>query len=446
MKTRGSELFLLSAAVAAALTITACGGPGGGEEVPREEKPVAVKVLAVTPAAVRDRLELPGRIDPYRTVTLSAEVGGLLEGRAVREGDPVRRGTVLATIDRENLELRRRHAALAVEQAAIAVRSAEIAVEQARNGIDQARAAADRARSALAQAEEQARKTAAVQEEMERSLGRQKALFKEQLTSQSRLDEIEMAFATASADRSSAEAGVEAATAGVTSSEAAIRGAESGLKAAIEGRERALSLAETAAANLDEAELYLRRSRITASLDGYVDRTYFEEGELVKAQDPVFRIVQVKPVKALFHLPEQDVPFLEVGQEAKVEVDTLSSEPIAGKVSQIGVTSDPATSTFRLEVDLPNKDGRLRPGMLARLRIVRREIADALTIPAFAAISEDGRTYVYLYREGAAVRRQVQTGIVDGDRVQITAGIEAGDEVIVKGQRDLEDGQKVLLP
>ena len=222
--------------------------------------------------------------------------------------------------------------------------------------------------------------------------------------------------------------------------------AEAGRRAAEENLAAARSQVKAAEANLEEARLYLRRSTITSPLDGYVDHTFFEAGEFVPAQDPVLRIVQVKPVKAVFHLPERDVPFLQAGTEASVTVVALSARAFEGTVSLIGVTSDPATSTYRMEVDLENGDGLLRPGMLARLRLLRQAIDGAITVPVFAVISGEEDSYVFLHDDGIARRRTVITGIINGDRVQVAAGVEPGELVIVKGQRDLEDGQTVALP
>jgi membrane fusion protein (multidrug efflux system) len=103
-------------------------------------------------------------------------------------------------------------------------------------------------------------------------------------------------------------------------------------------------------------------------------------------------------------------------------------------------------STYRLEVDLPNTDGRLKPGMLAKLRILRRSVEGAVTVPLFAVMRSDGGMHAFIYDDGTARRREVAGGIIDGDRQQILSGLAPGDLLIVKGQRELEDGQKVSLP
>jgi multidrug efflux pump subunit AcrA (membrane-fusion protein) len=402
-----------------AAALWGCGGGTGSDAVVQEEeKLVVVDVEEAAPVRMEDRLQLPGKIEAYKDVTVSAEVGGILESLFVDEGVAVARGEKMAVIDRENLEIKERQAELSVEQAAIRSQQAAIAVTQAE--------------AALAQSSEQLRKAAAVRKEAEADRERGIALYEEQLAPRSRLDELEMAFEAASADLASAEIGV--------------RSAEAGLEAARENLQASKSLEKTAQAQIDEVRLALRKCIIHSPIDGYVDLVHSEEGEFVKAQDPLVRIVQTRPAKAVFHLPESDVPYMNEGMKARVTVSALGNGDLEGTVALIGVTSDAATSTYRLEVDLPNEDGRLRPGMLASLNIMRRSIDEALSVPVFAVVKEESGTVLYVYRDGAAERREVTTGVVEKDRIHIASGLEAGDLVIVKGQRDLENGQRVKLP
>ncbi len=423
-----------------------CGKSGADGQLKEEEKPVVVQVETLEPGALKDWLDMPGKIEAWREVTVSAEVGGLLEWRGVDEGDAVAAGQKLAVIDREGLELKVRQAELALDRSRIATEQAALAVRQAEATLRSARAAQVQAEAAAAQSREQQRKARALEEESRRDLERARALFEEKLAPRSQIDELEMSVEASSADLASAEEGVRAAVAGKERALANVAAAEAGLEAARESASAAHSQVKSAESALEEARLYLRRSTIASPIGGFVDRTFNERGELVKAQDPLFRIVQTRPVKAVFHLAEKDVPYLREGMEADVTVQALASEPLAGQVEMIGVTSDPATSTYPLEVKLENAEGLLRPGMLARLRLLRQGLDGALSIPVFAVVSENGASHVFVYEGGTARRRPVSTGIVDGDRVQVTAGLAAGEQVIVKGQRDLEDGQGVALP
>ena len=405
-------------AVLAALAVAA--GCDGKPDAPpaAPERVTRVEVVKLEPARIEDWLDLPGVIEPEQVVTVGAEVGGRLEWRGPKEGDRVKKGERLALVNRERLALAERQAALALEQATRAAERASIGVDQAR--------------TAAAQAAEQQKKLRAVREKAVADRDRAKALTEEKLAPSSYLESVETALTSAEADLATVDGSVQAAAAAVD--------------AAAADHAAARSRIESAAAGLEEARLWLRKSEVLSPLDGSVSRTFLEQGEIVEPNKPLFTLVATARVKAVFPLPERDASVFARGMPAAVTVASLSPEPIPGRVALIGVAADQATSTYRMEIELPNADGRLKPGMLAKLRILRRVFEGAVTVPLFAVIRSNGGTHAFVYDNGSARRREVTTGILDGDRQQILSGLAAGDLLIVKGQRELEDGQKVALP
>lgn len=406
----GALLFSLS-------VVCGCGGkPAATPAV--AERVTRVEVVKLEPARIEDWLDLPGEIEPEQAVTVGAEVGGRLEWRGPKEGDRVGKGERLALVNRERLTLAEHQAALALEQATRAA-------ERARIGVDQARTAA-------AQAAEQEKKLRAVREKSVADRDRAKALTEEQLAPRSYLEGFETALAAADADLATAAGSVRAGA--------------SAIEGAVADHAAALSRIESAAAVLDEARLWLRRSEVLAPIDGIVSRTYLEQGEIVEANKPLFTLLATARVKAVFPLPERDAGIFSKGMPAAVTVASLAPEPLAGRVALVGAAADSATSTYRLEVDLPNAAGRLKPGMLAKLRILRSFVEGAVAVPLFAVLRGSAGAHAFVYESGVARRREVSVGIVDGERQQILAGLAPGELLIVKGQRELEDGQKVALP
>jgi len=402
------------------VALTVAGGCGSKQAAPPvvAERVTRVEVVKLEPARIEDWLDLPGELEPEQVVTVGAEVGGRLEWRGPKEGDPVRRGERLALVNRERLVLAERQASLALEQATRAAERASIGVGQAR--------------TAAAQALEQQKKSRAVREKALADRARAKALTEEKLAPNSYLEGIETALTAADADLATVDGSVQAAAAAV--------------EAAAADHAAARSRIESAAAGLEETRLWLRKSEVLSPIDGTVSHTYLEQGEIAEINKPLFTLVATARVKAVFPLPERDAALFAKGMPAAVTVASLAPEPIAGKVSLVGVAADRATSTYRLEVDLPNAAGRLKPGMLAKLRIMRTFADGAVAVPLFAVMRGNGGTHAFVYDNGAARRREVTAGIIDGDRQQIIKGLAPGDLLIVKGQRELEDGQKVSLP
>jgi membrane fusion protein (multidrug efflux system) len=94
-------------------------------------------------------------------------------------------------------------------------------------------------------------------------------------------------------------------------------------------------------------------------------------------------------------------------------------------------------------IDNPFAD--IRPGMIARVTFVRRVITDALLAPLFALVDKGGERLLFIEKDGVAQSRAVSIGVIEGDRVQITSGLNPGDHLIVKGHTEVEDGIKVSV-
>ncbi len=193
------------------------------------------------------------------------------------------------------------------------------------------------------------------------------------------------------------------------------------------------------------AEIQLAHSVIRAQFSGLVDRLYKEEGEFVSVGTPLIRIIQVDKVKVLLGIPERDLPFISEGERVLVGVDAYPDRKFVGTIHRIAASADAATRTFITEVEIDNSDGVLRPGMMARARLVRTSYENAITVPLFAIMLGESGRFVYIEEDGIAKMRPVEIGFLQGEYVHITDGIEEGDRLIVVGQRQLKDGEAVRV-
>ncbi len=200
----------------------------------------------------------------------------------------------------------------------------------------------------------------------------------------------------------------------------------------------------TSEAQLKEVEARLERTRILAPITGILNDLPVEEGEYVQVGDAVAEIVETDPVKVVVQVPERDIPFFSVGQKTEVLADNKGIEQsAAGTITFISELSDPQTRSTRLEITVPNKDGLLRSGQIVRARLTRRILENVIMIPLLAVIPmEDGKA-AYVVESGAAQRRDVTLGIIKGDRVQVTKGLQPGDQLIISGHRFVAPAQKV---
>jgi len=199
-------------------------------------------------------------------------------------------------------------------------------------------------------------------------------------------------------------------------------------------------------ARLEEIRARLDRTRILAPTAGVLNDLLVEEGEYVDPGNPVAEVVENDPVKVAVEVPERDIAFFNVGDEAEVFLNTKGAETQqAGKITFISELANPQTRSTRMEILLENKERLLHSGQIVRVRLTRRILKDAVLIPLLAVIPMEEGMAVYVANSTQAERREVKLGTIRGDRVQVTAGLQPGDRLIVAGHRFVAPGQKVNI-
>ncbi|MCX5878913.1 MAG: efflux transporter periplasmic adaptor subunit, partial [Deltaproteobacteria bacterium] len=111
----------------------------------------------------------------------------------------------------------------------------------------------------------------------------------------------------------------------------------------------------------------------------------------------------------------------------------------------VAYKADPATKTFHVKVIVDNPGHDIRPGMIARVAFLRRVIPDALAAPIFSIVDKGGERILFVEKDGVVQARTISIGAIEGDKVQITKGLQPGDHLIVTGQTEVEEGMKVQV-
>jgi membrane fusion protein (multidrug efflux system) len=199
---------------------------------------------------------------------------------------------------------------------------------------------------------------------------------------------------------------------------------------------------DVAEARLASARLQLDKARVRAPWAGRIAARRVDAGDFVAPGTPLFELVDSSRLKVRAPARAADVPFLVVGREVEVRVDAYPGEVFRARVERLGAELDPASRTLDVEAEIANPDGRLRPGLPARLEVPRRELAGALVVPSSAVLDLGETKAVYVVVEGRAARRAVTLGPVIGEEVVIE-GLERGARVVIEGQHAIADGQAV---
>lgn len=202
--------------------------------------------------------------------------------------------------------------------------------------------------------------------------------------------------------------------------------------------------AKIARANASMARLQLNRSVVSAPFAGQVAEVYVEQGEVAGPGTPVVRLVQTDRVTLELSVSDRDITQIVPGQVVRFRGQSVPGS-FTGTVSNISAAADPRTRTFKVEVDVPNPDGVLLPGMLGRVSFERELAGSAITLPQDWLITRLDGTGVFVEEDGVAVWREVEVALFARDQAVISSGLSAGDRVVSEGGRDLAEGDPLLV-
>lgn len=196
--------------------------------------------------------------------------------------------------------------------------------------------------------------------------------------------------------------------------------------------------AKTSYENLDENTV------LVSPTNGVVTARNYDNGDL--ATGAILTVMQIQPVKVEVNISESDFTKVKLGMPVDVNVEVYGDEVFKGKVSLIHPTIDPATRTFVTEINIPNGDNRIRPGMFARVNIDFGNV-NRVVVPDQAVVkrSGSGDRFVYVYKDGKVSFNQVQLGRHMDTSYELISGVENGSEVVIAGQSRLKDGAPVKV-
>jgi RND family efflux transporter MFP subunit len=201
-----------------------------------------------------------------------------------------------------------------------------------------------------------------------------------------------------------------------------------------------------------EASNALGDSALKSPISGTVIKRMIEVGSLVGPGTPGFVVADTTSLKVLFGAPDLVVRRLKGGQPLAITTETYPNERFPGRITSLAPAADPGSLVFDVEVTVPNKDGRLKPGMVASLEIDTEAAAPQIAIPLAAIVRSpqkpDGyAVFVVEDRAGAphAKLREVTLGEMISNGVAVTGGLRVGERVIVSGAKVVADGEPIEI-
>lgn len=206
---------------------------------------------------------------------------------------------------------------------------------------------------------------------------------------------------------------------------------------------------DQAQADVEALQVTLAKKAVRAPFAGQLGIRQVDLGQYLEPGDPIVRLESTARLFADFPLPQEALPSLAVDQAVSVSVDAWPDTSFTGRIQAIEPAVDPGTRNVRVRARLDNGDGRLRPGMFAQVRVTLPARGEVLAIPQAAITFSPFGDSVYVVQdgtEGPTVHNiYVNTGEKRGDLVEVTSGLEAGQQVVTAGQLKLREGARVAV-
>jgi membrane fusion protein (multidrug efflux system) len=210
---------------------------------------------------------------------------------------------------------------------------------------------------------------------------------------------------------------------------------------------------EVAKANLAHDETLLSFSKITAPFSGVVTRRFVDPGAFIPAATSsstaqnaaIVTLADFSTVRVNVAVPEPEVPFVRKDTPVQVSFQELPGKTFTGKVTRIAYALDDATRTMIAEIDMPNPQRELRPGMYAMVKLGVEKHTDALLIPVEALVMEKANAFAFVVADSKAKKTAIKIGSNDGTKVEVLEGLPPDAAVIEIGKMTLADGQPVKV-
>lgn len=190
----------------------------------------------------------------------------------------------------------------------------------------------------------------------------------------------------------------------------------------------------------------LENTALLSPINGVVTARNYDNGDMYSGGTPVLVVEQITPVKLLINVSEGYFTQVKKGAPVTIKVDVYGDEEFDGKISLVYPTIDPATRTFPVEIQLTNRDQKVRPGMFARATL-NFGTQDNVVVPDLAIVKRagSGDRYVYVYKDGKVSYNKVELGRRMDTEYELLSGVENGSQVVIAGQTKLANGVEVQV-
>jgi RND family efflux transporter MFP subunit len=208
-----------------------------------------------------------------------------------------------------------------------------------------------------------------------------------------------------------------------------------------------LARAQRRQSEAEQRELTIRQgqTRIASPITGIISKRHVATGAMISSATPIVSVVSVNPMIIDAQASERDIARIRRGLTVEVTIDSLPGEKFSGRIMRIAPTLDAQTRNGMVEIEIPNRNGALKGEMFARINLNLGSTRQSLLIPRDALIYRGDQPGVFTIEEERARYLPLETGLTEGDKVEVLKGLKEGDLVITRGSNLLKDGDRVRV-
>lgn len=476
-----------------ALGVTGCGG--GDMEMPQQEvKKAAVEAQEAGRDTIKSELVYAGEVKPNETVSVTSKISGQVSKVNYDVGDTVSAGEVMFTLDQKDIQdqIRQLQAQLNVSNASVntartqlshvdgaanesqeltlktAVTNAEKGLENAKTDLENAKIGIENSKIAVENAKAALETAKASLNNVTERYNNMKVLYNAGTVTKNDYDSAELAYTQAQKSYEQAQNSLTNSQNALTNAQNSLSQKENAVKTSEtaynqarenyriytnkttgENRETAQAGVNSAVASRESVQTQISILRSTlndtavkAPISGVITAKNISETNMVSAQSAPFVIEDMSKVTVDVNVSEKLINVIKQGDKVDVTIDAAEGKNIQGRIKSITPSAD-TTKTYPVKIEIDNADGTIKPGMFAKIHFVESEKKGTIVVPRNTVLENETEKYVFVIEDGKAVKKTVETGIDNGDQIEIISGVDFGENIIVKGQSYVTDGDEV---
>ncbi|MFH5182889.1 efflux RND transporter periplasmic adaptor subunit [Paenibacillus sp. TAB 01] len=396
---------LLSSALLAGCTSAPAAQPAAQTAEPALK---VVKTAAIEKKSIGDPLEQVADVVSSIQMDVVTKVSGDVQEIVKKRGEMVQKGDVILRLDPTDIQLQK-------DKNVLGAKSASQQLDKAREELSDSKVDLQNAVTKGEQAVKDA----------EKNYAKMRNDFDQGLVTKFQLDQLETQLNNARLDLESTKNKLK--TLETTNSLAQLQ-----------------TQLESSNLSVREADRSLNNMEIKAQVNGVITDLPVEVGMTLPAGFKAAQVQQLDPIKIKAELTEESAKLIRGKSELMFYIPG-SAEKLKGTVSYLADVMSTQTKSYPLELEIPNADTKLKPGMKVQILLTDEKDEIVVTVPTLSVVREGGDTYVFVLNGDTAEKRKVQLGRLNETNQEVLSGVKEGEQLVISGQNQLKDKEKVKL-